>query len=386
DQRIEIVREGEYIAVARTDDENWGLADRSLFPIRQDVLRPLVVSVAGLQPIEVKTSKPEYHERLALWNPDPAGDPIEPPPPDPRADPRQPPPQEPAQPTRIRVFGENDALLADVILGETALRNGSRATFVRKADEDQTWLASGLVSASTEISHWIERDLFRVERNDVLEMTVRRPDGERYTLVRQDPPTDPRLAGRPGANRPSWVLERLPRGREMGDQFTAESVVGALAFASVIDVQPASEPVPLDVEPGSATVVTEDGLELTVTVWHRDAFDPADADSAAPPDPAQTEAIPAAAWVEVKASGEGAEEISTKVEGWRFEVSPSAGRNLLRPLEDLLAEQEEGAEDAADRRPGAPPAQFGPMFEGLQQPRPQQSPNTPSDGSSDGRR
>lgn len=348
-QRIEITQEGSTITVGRVEGDRWGLVDRGGYPVRNDLLRPLLVGLAGLEPVAKKTEQPENHRRLALWTPDPNGDVIRPEPPGPRDDPREP-PRQPDQPTRVRVLGAENTLLADVIVGKASRRGGNRAVFVRRFDEPQTWLATGSVDAPTEISRWIDRDIVNVERDDVARVEITRPNGERYVVVPQiaDAPIGAGPGGRPPA--PTFVVEPMPAGKKMASPWMGNSVGGGLGYLGIMDVRPASEPV--TGETGAAVYTMNNGLKVTLTITKElyVAAEPTDDVTLV-----EEDAVEERVWVTIEAEGEGAEAINAKANGWLFRTSSAALENFQRPLDEMLADVEPGSAGASTTTP-APPA------------------------------
>lgn len=73
---------------------------------------------------------------------------------------------------RVTIKGESDQILADFIIGrEPEDREGFR--FVRVPNQKRVYVAKMDVDISTTFSDWIESDLLKVEKDDIVEITLK---------------------------------------------------------------------------------------------------------------------------------------------------------------------------------------------------------------------
>ena len=121
-RRIEIRSAGQQVTLQGSGSD-WKVVDKHDFPADPAKVRALLEGLAGLTLIEPRTADPARHAALDLAAPDTAD----------------------ARGVLVRVLGESDTVLATVLLGKprAAAGQGPRQLFLRRPDEDQTWLAEG---------------------------------------------------------------------------------------------------------------------------------------------------------------------------------------------------------------------------------------------------
>ncbi len=75
---------------------------------------------------------------------------------------------------RILIKDRKGNVLADYILGKR-VAGQDNLYFVRKPDEDETYRAEIDLNVSTKFADWVEQDLLKLDRNDLLSMEVKTP-------------------------------------------------------------------------------------------------------------------------------------------------------------------------------------------------------------------
>lgn len=301
--RIEITNPGERVTLTRGFEEakaenGWTVDQLDGYPADVSRIREMFIALAELEPVEFKTRDPENFERLRLGLPTVDADAFQ---------------EGVNAPKRVRVLTRDGDALADVILGKEEIGTGPPELFVRRAREDQSYLAEGRVDPSVEPTQWIDRAPVRVSRSDVERVEVTTPEGDTYTIVREE------AEGETGS--PSFRLEEIPEGKELASPGIAGSVAGALSFLNVEDVSKTFD-LPDDVARGTVVFTKTDDMTLTVTVADR------------------SEEGDLPRWATFEAAGEGAGEINGTVDGWAYQLPRSVARNLQRPLDDLLTDAE----------------------------------------------
>ena len=133
-------------------------------------------------------------------------------------------------------LNKGDTALVDLIIGKQ-LKDRPGFFYIRKPDEQATYVSKVSIELSTKFADWIETDLLKLDRNDLTEMEVvmnfefqnanGRPKvapGETNALVR-DKPADP------------WKLEGLEAGEEVNVTKVNEMVT-ALDDLKLVGVRP----------------------------------------------------------------------------------------------------------------------------------------------------
>ena len=159
--------------------------------------------------------------------------------------------------TRITVKGQNDRVLADVILGKT-VEGRPALRYVRLPGQKRTYVArvAGL-NVSTRFEDWIERDLLEVERDDIDQILIRN-----YTV-------DPK-SGRV-TNQDTLALRK--RGKDLWavdgaeptlkpDAFKMNLLVTRLVDLAIVDVQPKPVGITTSLNGAGARLAPADVIEL----------------------------------------------------------------------------------------------------------------------------
>jgi hypothetical protein len=319
----------------------WTLKERDGYPVEADKVRALVLAVANLQLVEAKTDKADRLKRLELEQPDG---------------------KDGGKSRLVELLDKDGKQLAAVVVGKAryGLYGGGRSgVYVRRGGEDQSWLAAGQIEVPAEPTEVLVREIVDIPATEVARVTLD-PAGDAPPVVLQ----------RPNASTPTFTTDaKLPEGRSL-DPDRVESLAGALAGLTLLDVRQAATPPPAGGEISRTRFETFDGLRLDVTVTTTGAGDAAErwlqiSAAAAPaavaaPAPAGTPADPAAAAAPAaaagsslatpppapavkKPAGELAKELNERLGRWSFKVSPEASGHLGERLDALLADKPAGA-------------------------------------------
>lgn len=129
---------------------------------------------------------------------------------------------------------KGDDTLVDLIVGKAAPnRNGFY--FIRKPNEDATYVAKLSLNLSTKFSDWVETDLLKLNRDDLTEIVQDNYsiDRQRGALIpgdintlRRDKPADP------------WKLDGLDETKEEVDVAKVNAMLGALDDLKLAGVRP----------------------------------------------------------------------------------------------------------------------------------------------------
>lgn len=320
----------ETMLTVQARDKGWVLVEKGGYPVEPAKVRELVLGLANLQLVEAKTANPERLKRLELE--EPAG--------------------KDTKSRRIELLDKDGKPLAAAVVGKTkyGLYGGGRAgVYVRRAGEDQAWLAAGALDLPSEPLDLLNRDIIDVPQDKITRVTLG-----------VDGPT-PIVIHRPDAAATTYAVDAvLPEGREI-DQDKVERVAGVLAGLTMQDVKPAAE-VTFPPEARRSRFETFDGLLVDVAVvrtgegdqaehWVRFAAAaqptaaPAPAQPATPPaDPASAQSTanpqpPTAAPAE-KSAMERAREFNTRLAAWAYKVTPYLADRLGATLDGLLADRQ----------------------------------------------
>lgn len=221
------------VVVARKDDtttivrkgDTWTVSDKSDYPAAFDKVRKLVVELAELRSLEQKTSTPELFASLELEDLSQAD----------------------AKSTVVTLKDVGGADLVSVVVGKVRVGRGGAAgdgVYVRKAGENQTWLAKGRLSLERGDVNWLDRVVVDVPRERVAKAALVQPDGAKVVV------------SRPKATEKNFTLDGVPAGKK-AKEWDVNQAAAAFERLELDDVRPM--PATVDAKQ-HAEIVTFDGL------------------------------------------------------------------------------------------------------------------------------
>lgn len=215
------------------DEEKGGFVVRERYSYPADVgkLRAYLLRLSESRLIEAKTANPERFSELGLEDPSAEG----------------------SSSTLLElVFSDGDFRL---LIGRY---NGQGSgTFVRRPEENQSWLASGDLTLERDPVRWIARDLVDLPSGKIRRFELARPDGE---IIR---------AAKAKEEDANFAVENLPPGRELTGEWAPTGLAGLLSALQADDVLPAAEhPVPEDAL--ALSYETFDGRRFAMRLWKKD--------------------------------------------------------------------------------------------------------------------
>ncbi|MBM3573273.1 MAG: DUF4340 domain-containing protein [Alphaproteobacteria bacterium] len=302
-EQVELRQDATVIKLARSGD-HWVAPDKAGYPAKFETVRKNLVALADLKTLEAKTTKSDLHGRLQVEAPTGAG----------------------AKSIGITLKDAKGTVLADLIVGKRRanLSGGADRTYVRKAGDNQAWLAEGSLDLRMDAAEWLERDIVNLPGQRFREAVNVQPDGKRVT-VRRDKPEDTDLK-----------IVGIAANAKIKSQYTVNAIAGALESLTLDDVRPARE---LEFKPsgGWAELKATDGLVVKVEIASKDDKSwirlVASYQAPAAGAPAAADAkTPEQVQDEVKA-------INARVGNWAYHVSQYKMEKFQAKLADLLDDQ-----------------------------------------------
>ncbi len=304
----------------------WTAPDKHGFPVKTDELRGILISLLEAEAVEAKTARADWHDLLGLEDPTADGNGI-----------------------KVEVKDKAGNAFADLIIGDNVgfgAVGSEGARYVRRVNEDQTYVARGDLAVKTDINEWIVRDVVDLFRERVAKVTIEPTDGPAYVLSR---------ATTEDAN---FALANIPDGREVLSDTAPNQLGSALANVKFDDVRPAAD---FDFSKGAQlSYETFDGLKISIAAlklgedhWISVSGEllPAPADGASG-EAEESEAPDAASGlksredVEAEAAG-----IASSTSGWAYQVPSWKGDVFQRDLESLLKPLDSDTDGAVEDAP-----------------------------------
>ena len=326
------------VATLTRGANGWSIAEKNGFAVDTGKLREFLLKLADAKLIEQKTSNKDKYATLGVE--DAAG-----------AD---------AKGVEVELDGLDKPV--KIIVGNANAHGG---TFVRRAGEAESWLASGAISVDKKVENWLRKDVADVAANRVASVTITRPDGKVVRIAKD------------GEGDASFKLADVPKGREPTSEFTINGIAGTLAGLRFDDVVPAKDAAPPE-KPLDARFATFDGLVVDVVAWEKDGKNYAQL--TASDDSEQATRHAAAEQAKPKADGDdttakpdapksGADSVAAiekeaanlneRAKGWTFVLPAYKYANLNKSLDDLLKPPDEKKPDAKAAAKKPAPAKKG---------------------------
>lgn len=196
--RMVVQQAGQTPVTLELKDGRWTVAEKSSYPADLSQLRKTLIALARLELVEAKTRNPEKYSLLALQSIDQAN----------------------AHSQDLKLFDKDSTQLAHVIIGKTDTAGSS---YVRKAEEEQSWLGSEQISLPPKAEEWLAKPLISLDAQRIQRVEVGRGKDTGYTLFRTAP------------SQQDFQMEDLPQGKRFKPE-QAQRVASALANLSLSDV------------------------------------------------------------------------------------------------------------------------------------------------------
>ena len=298
--RIEINHQGKTLAIVKHGD-TWGLEDRGGYIVQVSKLRGMLTALTELRLVEPRTTDPTEFNRLGLDDPN----------------------QKDATSNLLRLLDASGKPIVALIVGHRRVRtqgNVPEQVYVRRPDDNQTWLAEGSLQVDADPQLWLDRDIMNIGHARIANVVVTHGD-DKLEFARDGE----KLALKSPADHPpldDYKLDDLNRGLEL------------LTFQ---DVQTAKDPVGDEI--GKSVYTTDDGMVVTATVFKG------------------TKDI----WVRFGAAGndkskDEADKLNSRLAGWTYQLGAWKQKALVPTIDDLKAPPpEKHAAPPAEPAPGTTP-------------------------------
>jgi hypothetical protein len=279
--RVEITHQGKQTVIEKRTDGGWGVASLHDYPVQETKLRGMLTGLTELRLAEPRTSDPAEFSRLGVDDPNgPAS----------TAD-------------LLRLVDASGKPVVALIVGHRRVRsqaNVPEEVYVRRPDENRSWLAEGSLQVDADPSSWLDRNVMNVGHDRIASVVVGdqalvfgRMDGK-FTLTQ--PADHPKL-----------------------EDYKVDDVARALELLTFQEVR-ADAP---GTVAGHAVFTTNDGLAVTVTVLHADKDVWARFAVSGTSDTAKSEA----------------ETMNGRVAGWTYQIGSWKEKSLVPSMDDLKAEE-----------------------------------------------
>ncbi len=226
--RIEITHQDKTTTLARHGDA-WGLADRGGYVVQATKLRGMLTALTELRLVEPRTTDPTQFGRLGLEDPN----------------------GKVGTSDLLRVLDASGKPIVALIVGHRRVRtqgNVPEQVYVRRPDDNQTWLAEGSLQVDADPQQWLDRDIINIDHARIATVTVTHVD-EALDFARDG----------------QKLVLKAPVEHPPLDDYKVDDIDRGLELLTFQDVQADKDPVGDKV--GQSVYTTSDGLAVTVTVF-----------------------------------------------------------------------------------------------------------------------
>lgn len=235
---VVVVQNGNTMTFVR-DGETWGLKESDGYPVHGNLVSKVIFSLSNMELLDRKTNRPAKFADLNL------GDPTE----------------KKSGAQRITLKNGAGEEMADLIVGRANFFLPETTTggmYVRRPDEEQTWLVRGLVDIGVEPRDWLQREIVDIKPERIQRAEVTHPDGEKLIVVPQQGVTG------------DFAFENMPEGMKLSSEFAPRNIAAVLNGFILNDVRKLEN---VDLDPADAYVTeffTADAIHATTRMWRKD--------------------------------------------------------------------------------------------------------------------
>ena len=281
--RIEITYQGKQTVIEKRADGAWGLASLRDYPVQEVKLRGMLTALTELRLTEPRTSDPSEFNRLGLDDPNAA----------------------PSTADLVRLVDIAGKPILALIVGHRRIRsraNVPEEVYVRRPEENQTWLAEGNLQVDADAAQWLDRNVMNIAHDRIASVTA---GSQNLVFERQDG---------------KFALTQ-PTEHPKLEEYKVDDVARALELLTFQQVKADTDTPGTEV--GRSVFTTNDGLVVTVTVFHADKDVWARFAVVGASDKAKLEA----------------EKMNGRVTGWTYQIGSWKEKSLVPTIGDLKAEE-----------------------------------------------
>jgi hypothetical protein len=285
-------------ATLKRTPSGWSVAERG-YPADSGKVRKLLLDLRSLNVVEEKTHIPANYPALGVEDVT-----------SPKA-------------TGTLVTLVTPAKTFSLIIGKSS---SGKSGFVRVAKAERSLLAAPLITVDADPKRWLEQALIDVSMDRVKGFDVKPAEGPAYS------------ASRDKKEQQDFGVTGIPKGRELTSPAAADPIAGSLSLLTLEDVHKAPD---------------KSDAKLSHIVFH--TFDGLDVDVAGHKDGTRT-LVTLAAQATDKARSAEAEGLSSRLQGWEFEIPSYKYDVIFRPLDELLQKPPEAKKEPAKKGKAKPKA------------------------------
>ncbi len=187
-------------------DNKWFVEENNDYHADEDRITKLIRGLDQFQPVEQKTSNPDWYDRLGLMDPE----------------------KENSTSTRLKLYDENGKELAILIVGNYKKEGNDEFRYIRMPGNPATWLVKTRLDATGDKDGWCRRKILSVLADRVRSVDTEHWDGEVTHVDRLTSTTD------------QWRMSDVPEGAILKNEAQLANYSRNWENTNLMEVKPAS--------------------------------------------------------------------------------------------------------------------------------------------------
>jgi len=290
------------------EGEDWFVKEHWGYPADFNLVKRALIDIAEAKILERKTDNPDEFYILGVEGIEDGGSSIQ-----------------------ISMIGEQQQV-AGLILGKERELNqtgGARQFYVRRAGENNSWLAEGYLNLTPVMLNWIKSEVIDIARERIAQVNIIQPYGAGTATIVN-------TGNKDQFGTPEALDKTVFKYKQLG-----YDIAGSLFQLKLEDVQPRSEFLRGSVDVVEAEFITFDGLKVITKTSFDDGhyFTTISAEydasliKVAPEDIQALELLKTPEQVQAEVA-----ELNTQLSPWVYRFAGFIGTNLMRAKEDMVTE------------------------------------------------
>jgi Domain of unknown function (DUF4340) len=257
---------------------DWVVGERA-YAADTGKVRKLLLDLSSLNVVEEKTRNPANYPQLGVEDTT-----------SPKA-------------TGARIALVTPAKVFEIIIGKPS---SAKSGFVRLPTQPQALLAAPSITVDADPKRWLDNTLIDIKQERVKEVEAKPGEGSSYKASREK------------KEQSDFSVSNIPKGRELSSPVAADSIAGSLGTLTLDDVRKGSAPA--DAKISHVIFRTFDGLEVDVAGRKDGAHD----------------LISITAHSTAKETADEAQQLTTQLQGWEYEIPAYKYDVIFTSLDSLL--------------------------------------------------
>ncbi len=216
----------------------WVIDEFDGYPALLDKVKSTVLGAADLKMNAAKTALPRLYHRLGVEGPE----------------------VEDTSSLLLTIENTEKNKLVDIIIGKPRRSSASQNTpglYVRRPNEEQSYLVDGVIDISAIKTDWIERTLFDIPAEAIQSVRIDHPDGDTFTLFKKE------------KGQELFELQNLPYGKKLASELIINRF-GSILQDMQINAARSQEKFEVPVNTIQVQIVTFEGIIANITTFLHD--------------------------------------------------------------------------------------------------------------------